>query len=253
MSYPLYIAAILVGLTQPIPGLENLTNLQKDFFHYWIGVPEKVLTLSEHFITQILSRSNSKEELNREINELLNDEWIEKLGRFADTLYYRIQLGNIQIENDSDIKEVLSGSIREKRIVIESVVLSAAIASARNGGGKVLSQLAGILRVEMPSPPHAPWGIGGGILMFLFVLTGVWFLVLLIDYHVDVILGPVNLDLGPRKYDFWPNNLPDSGFYVASQMIPIFLSIMFVVKSFRPEKYRSQNLANNQINIMETF
>lgn len=47
IPYPLYIAAMFVGLSQPvIPIFSQFVNAQRDFFHDRINVPRRVINLS---------------------------------------------------------------------------------------------------------------------------------------------------------------------------------------------------------------
>src|SRR5262249_47701344 len=59
VPYPLYIAALFMGLTQPIiPGFSKFEVAQRVFFHGRIEVPRRIIDFSESVISAIKRRSN---------------------------------------------------------------------------------------------------------------------------------------------------------------------------------------------------
>lgn len=218
VPFPLYIAAALMGLTQPIPGWTTIANLQRNIFHFWIGVPKKVVETAMYLSNQVRDRAHSSGTLNAEVEKLTSDAWVRRIDPYADTVFYRQQIERMELDKEAELKEVLSGSNREKKGIIEQLIYAASVATVRESGGKALPRLAEHLDVEMPPAPPSPRDLGAGALLFIVALTVLWFLIPMLDSFVEQIAGA-------RPRDFWPNTLGLSGQYILSQVVPIFLSV----------------------------
>jgi hypothetical protein len=215
VNYPLYIAAAFIGFTQPgIPLLANIGNVQRNLFHAWMGVPSRVMSTSNFFSNQILTRSQGTKQLAKELQVLISDAWVERIDAYADTEFYRAHLARLNLDDES---ELLKGTRRELRILTRQLVDVAALATVRESGVASLARLAGDLRVSMLSNPGWPKAFLAGGILFLVGMTLLWNLIPLFDGVAARFLS------AGAKYDFWPNNLVFSGHYLISQATPIFL------------------------------
>jgi hypothetical protein len=94
VPYPLYIAALFMGLTQPIiPGLAQFGEAQRNFFHDRLYVPRRIIDLSERILGDIDGRTNGdKQQLSAELRKLVNPDFTRCLQQYIDFTYYRNQI-----------------------------------------------------------------------------------------------------------------------------------------------------------------
>jgi hypothetical protein len=80
---PLYIAALFMGLTQPIiPGLSQFQVAQLNFFHDQIEVPRRIIDLSESLTIAIEARAGKdKRRLAAEVRKLAGDDFLTSFSR----------------------------------------------------------------------------------------------------------------------------------------------------------------------------
>jgi len=73
VPYPLYVAALFIGLTQPIvPLFSRFGEVQRNFFHDQIEVPGRLIKLAERLTSAIEARaSGDKRKLAREARQAL--------------------------------------------------------------------------------------------------------------------------------------------------------------------------------------
>lgn len=232
-SYPLFVAAALVGLTQPIPGLDKIANFQKEVFHQWIGVPERVVGAAAYFSVQVLAR-RSDQTLTAEINRLVSPQWTEEIGSFADVTFYVDHIKRVELDSENALSEVKKGSAREKKFVIQDLIFAACVAAVKREGGRALEKLAEALDVKMPTPvPTKMSRISGGILLAIFCSVFLWFFM-----PLSGIREAVEATVGEGAV-FWPLTLYASGTYVLSNFIPTILGtliVMLVVTERRKER-----------------
>ena len=230
-TYPLFVAAAMIGLTQPIPGLDKVANFQKDVFHRVIGIPERVARTAAGFTDQIFARAGDPEALKRELDRFLDDRWIQLLGRFADTASYRNSLERIDLDTQAEMDEVRRGSDREKKFVIQELTLAAGVATVRRGGGRALPRLAEALDVSMPIERARSSDWGGGLLIVFACSVFLWFLIPF--GAVRQLLLPI---LGEAGVKFLPADLYESGQYVLSNFIPPIMVALLVSLGMEKDK-----------------
>lgn len=133
VPYPLYIAAAFMGLTQSaIPGFAALGDFQKNFFHFWIGVPRKVIDTAATFSEEIIAKTeDNKEQLYMVIRQLLSARWKAKIDKYADLVFYEYQIRRMKLDETDVLDDIKSGSTRELQHIIEQLVYAAAIAAVR--------------------------------------------------------------------------------------------------------------------------
>jgi hypothetical protein len=218
VNYPLYIAAAFIGLTQPgIPWLASVGNVQRNFFHAWMGVPRRVMSASSSFYNQILTRSPARNQMAREVQALIGDEWVSRLDAYADSDFYRAQLARLKLDDEAEVKELLRGSRRELKNLIRQLVDIATLATVREGGAASIRRLADDLRVSLPWTPGWSQAFFSGGVLFLIGMTVLWNLIPMLD-------GAAQALSAGSTFDFWPSDLKFSGQYLVSQALPIFLA-----------------------------
>src|SRR6266576_3303756 len=74
VPYPLYVAALFIGLTQPIvPVFSRFGEAQRDFFHDQIEVPRRLIDLAERLASAVEARAAAdKRLLAREVRNLVS-------------------------------------------------------------------------------------------------------------------------------------------------------------------------------------
>ncbi len=220
--FPLFVAAMMVGLTQPFPGLDRIANFQKEVFHRWIGIPERVARIAAHFTDQILARSDTPEALVGELERMLSDQWIHRIGGFADTSFYFDCLTQMKLDRPAELDEIRHGSAREKRFIVQDLTFAAAVATVKSGGGRALPKLARALDVSMPDCQKQPKAWSSGILLFLLCAVVLW-----VVLPMASTLALVDDLLGVREsWDFWPASPAMSGLYLLANYVPLFLAVV---------------------------
>jgi hypothetical protein len=143
VPYPLYIAALFMGLTQPIiPGFSKFEVAQRVFFHGRIEVPRRIIDFSESVISAIERRSGAdRQRLVAEVHRLTNGEFLANLRDYGDLAYYRLQLEKLELGNGGAEGAIEDSSTKELRGLIERLVLCALVAVMRQSGPKSLSKV----------------------------------------------------------------------------------------------------------------
>jgi hypothetical protein len=228
VPYPLYIAAAFMGLTQSaIPGFAALGDFQKNFFHFWIGVPRKVIDTAATFSEEIIAKTeDNKEQLYMVIRQLLSARWKAKIDKYADLVFYEYQIRRMKLDETDVLDDIKSGSTRELQHIIEQLVYAAAIAAVRETGGKALDELAADLDVPIPGPRYPYRNLALSALVFIVCLTLLWF-------AVPMSKPIVESTIGSASAIYWPADLATSGQYLLAHSIPIFCAIglMLMMKS----------------------
>lgn len=196
IPYPLYVAALFMGLTQPVvPGLAKAGNSLRNFFHDRIEVPKRVVNLTARLSTAIDARSGSdknlaaaKKNLTNEVKKLIDDAWLTQLQSCGDLAFYKMQLQRIKLGDPTTATKTLKdSSVKELRDYVDQLVLFNLIAVMRQSGPQHLGQIAKWAQTRLKVEPY---NIGFFLttlaltsLIFGFLLALVW---LALDY-----LGPL--------------------------------------------------------------
>ncbi len=133
---PLYIAALFMGLTQPIiPGLSQFQVAQRNFFHDRIEVPRRIIDVSESLMVAIDARAGSnKQQLVDEIRKLVSDKFLTSLEAYGDLPFYKLQLDKLGIASGALETTIQDSSVKELHALIERLVLCALVAVSRKSG-----------------------------------------------------------------------------------------------------------------------
>jgi hypothetical protein len=254
--YPLIVTAMLVGITQPIPGVDKVASFQKDIFHQWVGVPDRVLSTAISLSAKVLSEHNSDAERRAKVKELLGEKWITKIEDFADVAFYSAYVKRVELDKPEEVEAVEKGSNREQGFVIRDLILASCIASVRRSGGAALPLLAAKLGVEFPEIEKSRSSLfGGGLLIAFFVTIFLW-IVLSLRISRDY----VPLIAGVSNSSAWPNDPYTSAQYLVFNFLPFLLASVVVLMTISPDRAISVKqrpffniLMDNWIAIMAIF
>jgi hypothetical protein len=203
IAKPLYIAALFMGLTQPvIPVLARLGDAQRNFFHKRIEIPRGIIDLTENVAAAIGKRSAQQNNLMAELKRLVSDDWLSELAKCGDLAFYRQRLEEIELDPGAAAKTLQEASPRELRKLLEEVVFFNLIAVARKSGPKQLSALAQKLNPEhTPDPPVFLRFISGLLLSGIVFTVAVLIIWNALDATRETVVIPY---LGSPN--LWPNS-----------------------------------------------
>jgi len=229
IPYPLYVAAIFMGLTQSvIPGVAKIGDTLRTFFHDRIEVPKRVVDISESLTAAIDVRSGAdKRRLTKEVKALIDDDWQLRLDSCGDLAFYRTQLAGIKLGDPSTAaKTIKEASPKELRDYIEKLVLFNLIAVMRKSGPRKLEQVATWSRANLKIEPPAIGGFLSGL-----ILSGMFFGVLLsIIWLILEFLGPaITPHFAPS---LWPTDVNDE----LSRIVPAIFICLLVAIYMLPAK-----------------
>jgi hypothetical protein len=230
---PLYIAALFMGLTQPIiPGLSQFETAQLNFFHDRIEVPRRIIDVSESLMVAIEARTGAdKERLVAEIRKLVGNDFMTSLQPDGDLAFYKLQLEKLGVDNGALEDTLKDISIKELRALIERLVLCALIAVSRKSGPKPLIKVAQKLEVTLTGSKRDNTGIAGlitsGVLFFagLFIIAEV---LLQLDGPVDALVGRSATD------SLWPSTLEYTFDELWAIALPIGVCMVLAVGKLVP-------------------
>ena len=232
---PLYIAALFMGLTQPIiPGLSQFQAAQLNFFHDQIEVPRRIIDLSESLTVAIEARAGKdKQRLVAEVRKLVGDDFLTSLQPYGDLAFYKLQLGNLGIDGEALEATISDSSVKELRSLIERLVLCALVAVSRKSGPKPLTKVAQKLEVQLADLKRD--NIGPRIAAM--IASGVLFCVglLLIAELLLSLAGPVDAMFGKSTTDgLWPSTLDYTFDELGSIALPIVVCMFYAVYKLVP-------------------
>jgi hypothetical protein len=227
---PLYIAALFMGLTQPIiPGLSQFQAAQLNFFHDRIEVPRRIIDLSESLTVAIEARAgNDKQRLVAEVRKLVGDDFLTSLRPFGDLAFYKLQLEKLGVDGGALEATINDSSVKELRSLIERLVLCALVAVSRKSGPKPLTKVAQKLEVQLAELKRDNIGpviaglLASGVLFFVGLL--------LIAELLLSLAGPVDATFGRSTTSgLWPSTLEYSFDELWSIALPIGVCMLLAV------------------------
>ena len=236
IPYPLYVAALFMGLTQPvIPLLSRLGEAQRNFFHERIEVPRRIIDLSENLTTAIETRSGAdKKQAANEVRRLVGGKFLLDLQGYGDVAFYKLQLEKLELNNGTLEQTLKQSSLKDLNSLIERLVLYALVAVMRRSGPKALTKLARYL----DAPDVAPAPAGFGYLFASFIGSSVVFcLGLLIIGHALAASNGVVAGLFHRTAynNLWPMDLANVGQEFWAIVPPIFVCLIVAISLLVPQ------------------
>jgi hypothetical protein len=253
---PLYIAALFMGLTQPIiPGLSQFQVAQLNFFHDRIEVPRRIIDLSESLTVAIEARAGKdKQRLVAELCKLVGDDFMSSLQPYGDLAFYKLQLGKLGVDGGALEATINDSSVKELRSLIERIVLCALVAVSRKSGPKPLTKVAQKLEVQLAELKRDNLGprIAGLLASSVLFFAGL----LLIAELLLSLASPVDAMFGKSTTDgLWPSTLEYSFNELWSIALPIgvcmFLAICKLIP--RDESRPSDPDTNTRSSMFDDF
>ncbi|MBV8508828.1 MAG: hypothetical protein JO289_01560 [Xanthobacteraceae bacterium] len=233
---PLYIAALFMGLTQPIiPGLAQFQVAQRNFFHDRIEVPRRIIDVSESLTVAIGARAGAnKQQLVAEVRKLVGDDFLTSLETYGDLPFYKLQLEKLGVASGALEPTIADSSVKELRALIERLVLCALVAVSRKSGPKPLAKVAQTLGVPLADLKHNN-NVGPRIARL--VASSVLFVagLLLIAELLLSLATPVDTMVGKSVTDgLWPSTLEYSFDELWSIALPIGVCMILAVVKLVP-------------------
>jgi hypothetical protein len=248
VPYPLYVAALFIGLTQPVvPLFSRLGEAQRNFFHEQIEVPGRLIKLAEKLTSAIEARAGGdKRHLAREARRLIGGEVLATVQTYGDVGFYRLQLERLGFAEQSALEQsIRDSSPRELRSLIERLVFCTLVAVMRQSGTKALPKVADAIGIPSAAPQldklaYLLTGIAAsGIVFFVAILT--------IAHLFALLAGPVaRMFAKPLDQSLWPSNLDYVGDELSSMVPPIFVCLIIAVTFLAPRE-RAQSRPQVQV------
>ena len=246
VPYPLYVATLFIGLTQPIvPLFSRFGEVQRNFFHDQIEVPGRLIKLAERLTSIIEARAGgNKRHLAREVRRLINGEVFATVQTYGDVVFYKLQLERLGFaEQGASEKTISESSLRELRSLIERVVFCTLVAAMRQCGTKGVSKVADAIGIPSAVP---------GLNNLRYLLSGiaasgmVFSLCILTIAHIFVLLAaPVaHLFTKPLDQSLWPTSLGYVGDELWTMVPPVFVCLIISVTFLVPREAQSSARSN---------
>ena len=243
IPYPLYIAALFIGLTQPaIPILSQFGDAQRKFFHDRIDVPRRVIDLSEALTDAIELRAGAdKRRLSCEVRKLASGGFVASLRNHGDGAFYRMQLEAMDLgDEEAIVNSTKAASCKELRGMIARLVLCALVAVMRRSGPNALAKVAEALQMRAPATPTGSFRYFAAS----FIASGVLLaLALLIIAHALPWLNAPVTKLFPGQ-DTWPENFEQAIEELFAIVPPILISLLIAIFCLVPRE-RPEHVAKH--------
>jgi len=218
LPYPLYIAAVLAGLAQQaIPGISRIGDIQRDVFHFLIGVPRTAIDMAANSAAEIKAKADgdpggARAALLAVLNRLASGAFVGSLRDYADVDFYTEELDRVLPGEDGGLETL---SDRKLWAAIEALVYGGALAAVRKSGTYGLSVFAQAIGTSYAG---GPMPLRHFRTAFILLLLGATFILFLLP-------GLAPLSASP----YWPQTLSASASYVVAQMLPVFISVICMV------------------------
>jgi len=250
IPYPLYVAALFMGLTQPvIPWLAKLGDAQRNFFHNRIDVPRRVIDLTASLAVTVETRSGSnRKRLEHEVISLTDDDWLSRIKDLVDVPFYQSQLKEVGLGDPTKaVKTLHDSSAKELRERIEDLILFNLIAAIRKSGLKNLQQVASLIE---PNHVIRPSTLGhyisalvlSGLVLGLAVLT-IW-------HTLDLLRPTIEHTFG--KGGLWPES-EFLGTELARIVPSIFICLLIAAYMFPRADVKTKGRPGNGRRSLITF
>jgi hypothetical protein len=246
VPYPLYIAALFIGLAQPaVPLFSRFGEVQRNFFHYQIEVPGRLIKLAERLTSGIEARAGKdKRYLAKEVRRLVSGQVLATVHSFGDIAFYKLQLERLGFADPDSFEKTIKGnSPKELRSLIEGLVFCTLVAVMRQSGMKAVSKVVDAIGVpagvtSLDNLKHLSTGIAASGVIFCLCI-------LIIAHIFTFVADPVaHLFSKTPDQSLWPNTLGEVGDELWTMVPPVFVCLIMAVSFLVPrEPAQSQELA----------
>jgi len=240
VPYPLYIAGLFIGLTQPvIPIFSRFGEAQRDFFHDQIEVPKRLIDLAERLAGTIEARAGAdKRLLAREVRNLVGGNVLSTVQTYGDLAFYKLQLERLDLDDPAALENAIKeSSAKELRGLIERITFCTLVAVMRQSGTRALVKVADAIGISSSRPRFNNLGYfltglaASGMLFSICILTVALVFALLADPIARLFGKPLDQSL-------WPNDLDNVGSELWTIVPPIFVCLMMAVSLLGPNEAR---------------
>ena len=155
VPYRLYIAALFIGLTQPvIPVFSRFGEAQRDFFHDQIEVPKRLIDLAERLASAIEARAGAdKRLLAKEVRNLVSGDVYSTVQTYGDIAFYKLQLERLDLADPVALENAIKeSSAKELRGLIERITFCTLVAVMRQSGTRALVKVADAIGISSSRP-----------------------------------------------------------------------------------------------------
>jgi hypothetical protein len=231
VPYPLYIAGLFIGLTQPvIPVFSRFGEAQRDFFHDQIEVPKRLIDLAERLAGTIEARAGpDKRLLAREVRSLVGGNVLSTVQTYGDLAFYKLQLERLDLDDPAALENAIKeSSAKELRGLIERITFCTLVAVMRQSGTRALVKVTDAIGISSSRPRFNNLGYfltglaASGMLFSICILTVALVFALLADPIARLFGKPLDQSL-------WPNDLDNVGSELWAIVPPIFVCLMVAV------------------------
>ena len=240
VPYPLYIAGLFIGLTQPvIPVFSRFGEAQRDFFHDQIEVPKRLIDLAERLAGTIEARAGAdKRLLAREVRSLVGGNVLSTVQTYGDLAFYKLQLERLDLDDPAALENAIKeSSAKELRGLIERITFCTLVAVMRQSGTRALVKVTDAIGISSSRPRFNNLGYfltglaASGMLFSICILTVALVFALLADPIARLFGKPLDQSL-------WPNDLDNVGSELWTIVPPIFVCLMMAVSLLGPNEAR---------------
>jgi hypothetical protein len=240
VPYPLYIAGLFIGLTQPvIPVFSRFGEAQRDFFHDQIEVPKRLIDLAERLAGSIEARAGAdKRLLAREVRNLVGGNVLSTVQTYGDLAFYKLQLERLDLDDPAALENAIKeSSAKELRGLIERITFCTLVAVMRQSGTRALVKVTDAIGISSSRPRFNNLGYfltglaASGMLFSICILTVALVFALLADPIARLFGKPLDQSL-------WPNDLDNVGSELWTIVPPIFVCLMMAVSLLGPNEAR---------------
>jgi hypothetical protein len=216
IPYALYIAAIFVGLTQPmVPVFSHFVDFVRDSFQASISVPRRIVDNTNDFTSSIISRTiDDRQSFEREISRITNTAKFGAYARFIDITYFNTHIESLEI----DYNLLSDRSQRELDRIVEKVILIMTIAAMRKSGSVGLRKTAEFLQADTHPAEFSLVYFVASILTFSVGVAVLWHLLVALDGPVAALLH-TNITT-----DWWHSDDGDMGVALAQMVVPMIVA-----------------------------
>src|SRR5215813_8271254 len=180
VPYPLYVAGLFIGLTQPvIPIFSRFGEAQRDFFHDQIEVPKRLIDLAERLAGEIEARAGAdKRLLAREVRKLVSGDVLSTVQTYGDLVFYKLQLERLDLDDPAALENAIKeSSAKELRRLIERITFCTLVAVMRQSGTQALVKVTDAIGISSSRPRFNNLGYfltglaASGMLFSICILT----------------------------------------------------------------------------------
>src|SRR5262245_29112296 len=238
VPYPLYVAGLFIGLTQPIiPVFSRFGEAQRDFFHDQIEVPKRLIDLAERLASEIEARAGAdKRLLAKEVRNLVSGDVLSPVQTYGDLAFYKLQLERLDLDDAAALENAIKeSSAKELRGLVERITFCTLVAVMRQSGTGALVKVTDAIGTSSSRPRFNNIGYfltglaASGMLFSICILTVALVFALLADPIARLFGKPLDQSL-------WPNDLDNVGSELWTIVPPIFVCLMLAVSLLGPNE-----------------